>query len=216
MKTIKVFITEDHNLVRDGLKKILSLEKDIRVVGEASSGEEALSFIRTCDEKNRPDIILMDIGLPDMSGIDAMSKIFSLSGTGCEPQHKVIILSMHDDEDHIMKAVKAGCSGYIVKSAPSENLIKAIRLVNAGETVIPRDLTSKLVQAVRKNQYSILSPKETEVLKLLARGLSNKAIARELSSSAGTVKNQVNSIFSKLKVNNRAAAVSEAVKRGIL
>jgi len=215
MKPIKVFITEDHNLVRDGLKKILSLEKDIKLVGEASSGSEAISAINSSAENNKPnhpDIVLMDIGLPDMSGIDAMSKIVSIG----ERAPKVIILSMHDDEDHVMKAARAGCSGYIVKSAPSENLIKAIRLVAAGETVIPRDLTTKLIQAVRKNQYSILSPKETEVLKLLAKGLSNKAIAKELSSSVGTIKNQVNSIFFKLKVNNRAAAVSEAVKRGIL
>ncbi|MDI6757755.1 MAG: response regulator transcription factor, partial [Endomicrobiia bacterium] len=107
-------------------------------------------------------------------------------------------------------------SGYLVKSSPSEYLIKSVRLVHDGEVVLPRELTAKLVNAVHKNQPRILSPRETEVLKLIAQGLSNKAIAKRLASSSSTVKNQISSVFAKLKVQSRSAAVSEAAKKGLI
>lgn len=206
---IKILIVEDHELVREGLRKILSLEKDFKIVGEAGTGAEAIRLARQI----MPDVILLDINLPDMTGHKVCSAVKSddaLGGTN------IIMLSMLDDEEHVMEAVRAGCSGYLVKSSPAEALIKSVRLVQNGEVVLPRELTAKLVSAVHKNQPRILSPKETEVIKLIAQGLSNKAIAKKLLSSASTVKNQISSIFTKLKVQSRSAAVNEASKKGLI
>ncbi len=215
MKQIKIMLVEDHELVRDGLKTILSLENDFKVVGEASTGKKAIELFG----KLFPDIVLVDINLPDMSGHKVCSEIKSICASGDLAKKsgvKIIMLSMYDDEDNIIGSVRAGASGYLVKSVSSDVLIKSIRLVQSGEIVIPRNLTAKLVIAVQKNPSQILTPKEIEILKLVKSGLSNKAIAAKVYTAEKTIKNHLNNIFQKLGVENRTQAIVKAIEEKII
>lgn len=215
MKKIKIIIVEDHKLVREGIKKILSLENDFKVIGEANTGKEAIALV----SKLLPDIVLVDINLPDMSGQRVCSEIKALGAgdTASAPCGvKVIMLSMYDDEDNVVQAVRAGASGYVVKSVSSEVLVKSIRLVHSGEVVLPRDLTAKLISAVQKEPSQILTSKEIEILKLVKMGLSNKKIANMMHIADKTVKNHLYSIFQKLGVKNRTEAVVKAIEEKII
>ncbi|MBM7581512.1 DNA-binding NarL/FixJ family response regulator [Caldicoprobacter guelmensis] len=209
---IKVLIADDHSLFRKGLEQLLELENDIEVIGEASNGKEV---IEKAVELN-PDVILMDINMPIKNGINAIK---DLKEKGCPA--KIIMLTVHDDQEYLLEAIRTGASGYIMKDADVDHLLKAIRDVYRGETYIQPNLSGKLIKDFdRLNYYSVrkefeqynLTPREIEVLLLIADGKNNKEIANELYISEKTVKNHVSNIFKKLDVNDRTQAAIYVLK----
>jgi len=222
---IKVLIADDHTLFREGLKRLLETEKDIKVVGETSTGRQTLDRLLCPHARHGalpvasfPDIVLLDINLPDINGIKIAHTLKQKN-----ENIKIIILSMYEDEAHILQAFNTGADGYAIKTMPPEEVIKAIKHVAAGETVIPRSLTPRLIsglrkvsgQEVKKGMFDI-TQREVEIIAYLAQGLSNKEIAFNLKTKTKTVKNQMNNILSKLNVANRTQAVLKAIKLGII
>jgi two-component system response regulator DegU len=212
---IKVLIVDDHALLREGLIKILSLEDDLKIIGEAGKGEEAIQLTRTL----KPDVILMDINMPGVNGIEATKVI-----KGEFPSIGIIALTIHDDEEYIFELVRAGVSGYVLKDIQPERLVTAIRDVAQGKSVIHPNITAKLLGefnrlSERKNRpssFGELTMREIEVLELIAQGMANKDIARVLFISEKTVKNHVTSIFRKLNVEDRTQAALYAVKNKLV
>jgi len=209
MTKTKVLVADDHELVREGICKLLDLFDNIEIVGEAGDGLEAVSKVR----EHLPDLVLLDLNMPRMNGINAIRKIKEIS-----PEVKVIILTIHDDEEYIYKVTSAGAEGFIQKDITSEELQDAIKRVLDGETVFPRtvaqDLDGDGEEATDYNE--LLSNREHEVLGLLARGMSNREIAEELYISEKTVKNHVSNILRKLDVNDRTQAVIKSLKYGLV
>lgn len=210
--SIRVFLCDDHTLFRQGIRKLLDLEKDITVVGEADNGVEMLEVLK----KIGTDTVLMDIGMPKMDGITATYKIKKSL-----PQVNIIILTVYEDEPHIFEAIKAGAMGYLLKDASIDELTEAIRRVYKGEALIQPVIASKLLKEFalldkRKIKggdrfYSDLTEREKEILRLLALGGTNKEIAQKLSIAEKTVKNHISNIFSTLHVNNRTQAAIYAL-----
>lgn len=212
---IKVLIVDDHALLREGLIKILSLEDDLKIIGEAGKGEEAIQLTRTL----KPNVILMDINMPGVNGIEA-TKVIKKEF----PSIGIIALTIHDDEEYIFELVRAGVSGYVLKDIQPERLVSAIRDVAQGKSVIHPNITAKLLGefnrlSERKNRpssFGELTMREIEVLELIAQGMANKDIARVLFISEKTVKNHVTSIFRKLNVEDRTQAALYAVKNKLV
>jgi DNA-binding NarL/FixJ family response regulator len=209
---IKILITDDHLVVREGLSAMLSREKDIEVVGEAENGLQAIEKAREL----HPDIILMDLRMPEVDGIEAMRRI-KLEN----PDIKFIILTTYDNDEYIFKGIESGARAYLLKDSPREDLFRAIRVVSRGGSLIEPAVAGKVldrfVELSRQEQISAtLSDRELEVLNLIARGASNKVVASSLNISESTAKTHVQSIFNKLGVNDRTEAVTEAVKKGII
>lgn len=212
---IKVLIVDDHALLRDGLVKILSLEEDLEIIGEAGKGEEAIELTRRLN----PDVILMDINMPGMNGIEA-TKIIKKEF----PKTGIIALTIHDDEEYIFELVRAGVSGYVLKDIQPERLISAIRDVAQGKSVIHPNITAKILGefnrlAGRKSRLSScleLTIREMEVLELITKGMTNKDIAQALFISEKTVKNHVTNIFRKLDVKDRTQAALYAIKNKLV
>lgn len=209
---IKVLITDDHVVVREGLAAMLAREKDIEVVGEAVNGQQAIEKAREL----RPDIILMDLRMPEVDGIEAMRRIKPEN-----PHIKFIILTTYDNDEYIFKGIESGARAYLLKDSPREDLFKAIRVVSQGgsliEPAVAGRVLDRFVELSHQGQASEgLSDRELEVLNLIARGASNKLIASSLSISESTAKTHIQSIFNKLGVNDRTEAVTEAVKKGII
>lgn len=209
---IKIVIADDHSMIREGLKQLLELDGDISVVGEAGNGEECLNKI----EMLHPDVVLLDINMPVMNGI----KMLEVLRRSENKNQKVLILTIHNEVEYLMKAVEVGVEGYVLKDADSSVLKKAIYTVNAGEkyidfTMVPL-LNEKLVQEKQKMEEDRLTKREIEVLKLLAEGLFNKEIAYKLSISEKTVKNHVSNIFKKIGVFDRTQAAVYAIKNNIV
>ena len=204
---IRVVLCDDHTLFRQGIRKLLELEEDIRIVGEASNGHEMLDMLK----KTGPDIILMDIGMPLMDGVTATYKIKKIL-----PNTSIIILTIYEDEPHIFEAIKSGAMGYLLKDVSIEELIGAIRKVYKGEALIQPVIAAKVLKEFAmadkrkiKNGdkfYNDLTEREKEILRLIALGGSNKEIAQKLDISEKTVKNHISSIFQTLHVNNRTQA----------
>lgn len=209
MEKTKVLVADDHELVREGICKLLDLFDNIEIVGEAGDGLEAVSKVR----EHFPDLVLLDLNMPRMNGINAIRKIKEIS-----PEVKVIILTIHDDEEYIYKVTSAGAEGFIQKDITSEELQDAINRVLAGETVFPRTVAQDLdTDGEQPTDYDeLLSNREHEVLGLLARGMSNREIAEELYISEKTVKNHVSNILRKLDVNDRTQAVIKSLKYGLV
>ncbi|MCM8798258.1 MAG: response regulator transcription factor [Candidatus Omnitrophica bacterium] len=213
---IRVFLCDDHTLFRQGLKKLLELEEDVQIVGEASNGQEMLDMLR----KTGPDVILMDIGMSQMDGVSATYKVKKLL-----PHTKVIILTVYEDEPHIFQAIKAGAMGYLLKDASFDELIEAIRRVYKGEALIQPVIATKVLKEFalldkRKIKegdkfYNDLTEREKEILRLIALGGTNKEIAQKLGISEKTVKNHISNIFQTLHVNNRTQAAIYALEKGI-
>lgn len=214
MNKIKVMIADDHAMVRQGLKTILELEDDICVVAQASNGEEAVSLAKTL----KPDIILMDINMPILNGLQAI-KILKEENE-C---FKIIVLTLHQDREYLFKTLQLGCEGYVLKDAESSVLIEAIRSVYREQTFIQPNMTSELVKEFNrvtlfeqdKSFSNNLTNREIEVLKLIAEGMINKEIAKDLYISEKTVKNHISNIFKKLDVNDRTQAAIYAFKHNI-
>ncbi len=201
---IRILSVDDHQLVRKGLAAILSTEADLRLVAEASTGQEALTLFR----EHVPDVTLMDLRLPDASGIEVTREIRSQY-----PEAKVIALTSYDGDQDIYRALEAGVRGYLLKEMVHTEVVRAIRIVHAGKRFIPSEVSQQL------NGFFpevALTPREVEVLSLVARGFGNKEIGDVLGTAAGTVKAHVQSILGKLGAKDRTHAVTIAIRRGII
>jgi DNA-binding NarL/FixJ family response regulator len=212
MEPIKVLITDDHPVVREGLSAMLNKEPDIQVVGEAENGTEAIDKAKEL----QPDVVLMDLRMPEVDGVEAMRQIRAAT-----PDIKFIVLTTYDNDEYIFKGIEAGARAYLLKDAPRDELFKAIRAVYKGESLIEPAVAGKVldrfVQLSRQVQApEELSERELEVLKLMARGAANKEIATSLCISESTVKTHIQTIFQKLGVSDRTEAVTEAIKKGII
>jgi DNA-binding NarL/FixJ family response regulator len=204
---IRLMIADDHPVVREGLKGMLAGEPDMQVVGEAGSGTEAVVVARA----QRPDVILMDLRMPDGDGVAATTAIRADPGAPA-----VIVLTTYDTDADILRAVEAGASGYLLKDTPRADLVRAIRAASAGETVLAPVVAGRLVSRMRGPQPEALSARETEVLALVARGLTNVQIGRALYVSEATVKTHLVRACAKLGVTGRTAAVTRAMELGAL
>ena len=210
---INVLIVDDHGIVRQGLRKYLDLHENITIVGEAENGFDALEKVN----QFTPDIVLMDLVMPEMDGIEATQKIIT-----AYPGIKVIVLTSFTEDDKVFSAIKAGAVGYLLKDVSPPDLAKAIQAVHSGETHLHPDITKKLMnQFVNpKSEAEItpedLTPREMEVLQLIAQGLSNKELAEELTISEKTVKTHLSSIYSKLNLSDRTQAAIYALKHDLV
>jgi DNA-binding NarL/FixJ family response regulator len=201
---IRVLLVDDHPVVRSGLAGLLGGQTDIEVVGEASDGREGVARALAL----QPDVVLMDLRMPIMDGASATAEITAAGAA------RVLVLTTYDTDTDILRAVEAGATGYLLKDTPRDELIEAVRAASRGETVLAAPLAAKLMRQVRGTEQ--LTPRELEVLTLVARGLSNGEIARELFIGEATVKTHLLHVFDKLGVSDRTAAVTTAMQRGVL
>jgi DNA-binding NarL/FixJ family response regulator len=206
-RTVRVLISDDHPVVRAGVRGMLSGEPDFEVVGEAENGEEAVELAA----RHRPDVVLMDLRMPRMDGVAATERI-----RADHPATQVLILTTYESDADILRAVEKGAAGYMLKDAPREELFGAIRAVAEGKSPLAPAVAARLVERLRTPPEETLSPREIEVLELVAKGTSNKQIAKALWISETTVKTHLLHIFDKLGVADRTAAVTEALRRGVI
>ena len=204
---VSLVLVDDHPLVRSGLRALLESEPDLRVVGEAGDGVEAIDVVL----RVRPDLVLMDLQMPRMGGVASIRAILE-----AWPDARVLVLTTYDTDEAILTAVEAGASGYLLKDADTEVLADGVRRAAAGDTVLSPPVARRLVDRVRQPDALALSVRELEVLREVARGASNADIAARLHISAATVKTHLLHIYDKLAVNDRAAAVSRAYQRRLL
>lgn len=211
-KMVRIMITDDHAMIREGLKNLLELDEDIRVVEEASNGEECILKLR----ENIPDVLLLDINMPVMNGLEVLERIKEL-----HLKVKVLVLTVHNEVEYLLRAVDLGINGYLLKDSDFDDLRKAIFSVSRGETYIQESLMplleSKMTQrSDEEKKIEDLTLREMEVLKLLASGMYNKEIAETLSISERTVKNHVSNIFKKIDVNDRTQAAVFAIRNHLI
>mgnify|MGYP001089992244 CR=1 FL=1 len=225
---IRIITADDHQLTREGLKRIIEMEEDMEVVAECGDGIQVLELCNI----HHPDVVLMDINMPVENGVTATERMRELF-----PDIKVLILSIHDDESYVFETLRKGASGYLLKDLEAEVLIQAIRVVVEGHAYIHPKVTGKLINQLRRMTYleengtlsaqpsrstevkfvaekTPLTRREAEVLRLMAEGKSNKAIGEQLFISEKTVKNHVSSILQKMEVDDRTQAVINSIKRG--
>ena len=204
-QTIRIALVDDHSLVRDGVRALLSTRPLFEVVGEAENAAQALTMC----ESLKPDILLVDIGLQDMNGLE----LTQLIRQRC-PAIKILILSMYDNQEYVATSIRAGASGYVLKNAPSREIVAAIEAIATGGTFYSAEVALKLVS--KKTEENELTPREVQVLVGLAKGLDNKTIARDLAISVRTVETHRLSIRRKLKVDKPAGLVKYAMEHGLL
>lgn len=211
---IKLMLVDDHAVLRDGLKNILDLETDIKVVAEAVNGNDAINKVKEAV----PDVILMDINIPEKNGIEATKAIKQL-----DPSVKILILTMYDHDEYFMAAIREGADGYLLKDAPSQHVIDAIRAVANGQSVIHPSMTKKFLGFYQRNPEPVeekpedgLTERERDVLLCLVQGMNNKEIAKSLFISDKTVKIHVSNIFKKLGVKSRSQVVIYAVQNQLV
>jgi DNA-binding NarL/FixJ family response regulator len=214
MAKIRIILADDHQMFRDGIKSVLSDESDIQIIGEVSSAEELLERLNQCT----PQIVISDISMPGISGIE-MTKTISQKF----PCIKVLILSMHTNEEFVMNAIKAGASGYVPKDAGRNELLTAIRSINAGDNYFTNDVSQiitksfiKSTKSPQKAENTELTPREKEIIKYVAEGLLNKEIAEKLCISIRTVDTHKNNILTKLKLKSNVDLVKYAIKNDII
>lgn len=216
--TIKILIVDDQSLFREALITLLNSEPEFEIVGDASNGEEALRMVL----QHNPDVVLMDLRMPIMDGVESTRRIVQMN-----KNNKVIILTTFDDDENVFDGLRAGAVGYLLKDVSSEKLTEAIRAASQGEYFLVPSVTAKVVSefsriskpAPRSQENFLpdpLSPREIEIIRLVATGASNKEIAEKLVISEGTVKNHLSSILSKLSVRDRMQAVLKAKELGII
>lgn len=203
---IRLLIVDDHPVVRAGLAGLLSDEPGFEVVGEASDGEQAVRLAAAL----RPDIVLMDLRMPGVDGVEATARI---TGAG---DAKVLILTTYESDDQILAAIEAGARGYLLKAAPQAEIVAGIRSVAAGQSALSPQVAVRLVERMRRPDQAVLTPRETEVLRLVATGHSNKQVATALGIGESTVKTHLLKVFEKLGVADRTRAVTLAMERGLL
>lgn len=208
---IRILIVDDHPIVREGLAAVLDAQEDMEVAGEAGDGDEAVALFQQVE----PDIILMDLAMPGTDGVEAIRHIRSINSSA-----KVVVLTAYDTDDRIFQAVQAGARGYLLKGAPRDEIFRAIREVNNGGSLLEPAVASKLLSRVgdilRGEGIEQLTPRELDILTLMARGLRNKEIASQLFITERTVKFHANAIYRKLDVSSRTEAVSKALRHGLV
>lgn len=224
---IKLVLIDDHQLFREGVKRILNMEDNFEVVGEGDDGEQAITLV----EEKEPDVVLMDINMPNVNGVEATRQLLDRF-----PKVKVLILSIHDDETYVTHVLKSGASGYLLKEMDADALIEAVKVVGSGGAYIHPKVTQNLIKEYRRlalgtedemepeeigyreveyrKPLHILTRRECEVLQLMTDGYSNRMIGEALYISEKTVKNHVSNILQKMNVNDRTQAVVEAIKKG--
>jgi DNA-binding NarL/FixJ family response regulator len=207
-ESIRVLVVDDHAVVREGLRTFLRLQKGIEVVGEAGDGEEAVAEAARLG----PDVVLMDLEMPRLDGVEAMQQI-----RAARTETRVIVLTSFGDDDRLLPAVRAGASGYVLKSAAPQEVVRAIRAAHAGDAVIDPKAAGRLLDALARSPRvtESLTPREREVLTCLCRGMPNKQIARELGLAEKTVKTHVGHILAKLGVTDRTQAALLALREGL-
>jgi len=210
---MKVIICDDQAIVRDGLTMLLKLEPDIQIIGTASEGATAVELV----DKENPDLVLMDLKMPILNGVEATRQIKTK-----HPEIKVLVLTTYDDDQWIFDAIHAGASGYLLKDTPRDELIKAIRGTIAGKTYVDPTIAGKVLGQVYSRQTqpatlvtAKLTERELDILRLIARGLSNTDISERLYLSEGTIRNHVSSILAKLGVSDRTQAAVIAIQHGL-
>ena len=215
MTPIRVLLADDHTLIRAGLRMVVVSQPDFTVVGEASDGREAVALA----EQLKPDVVVMDIGMPSLNGIEACRQIHdSLPGS------QVIMLSMHSDEGYVLRALKAGAKGYMLKDSAEADLASAIRAVTAGKSffspavskILLEDYMRKLKRTGAEDSFDLLSPREREVLQLVAEGKSSKEVANLLSLSVYTVETHRAKVMQKLNLHNIPELILYAVRKGVI
>jgi len=204
---IRVLLADDHPVVRDGLRGLFATEDDLEVVGEAASGDEAVGLAVQLE----PDLVLMDLRMPGLDGADATARI-----TAERPAVRVLVLTTYDTDSDILRAVEAGATGYLLKDTPRTELTAAVRAAARGETVLAPPVAARLVRHARGPSPETLTAREVEVLTHVARGLTNADVGRALFISEATVKTHLLRVFAKLGVDDRTAAVTVAMQRGML
>ena len=215
MAKIRVLLTDDHNLFRQGMRTLLSAEPDIEIAGEASNASDAITFA----QELRPDIVLMDVGMPGLSSFEATRQIRKQ-----RPETRVIFLSMYDDEDYLSESVEIGASGYILKDSPADQLVSAIREVYRGGNYLTPRLLARLVDdfrvqnrsSLRQPRFGTLTKREREIMKLLAEGKSVKEVATEFNLSVKTVEAHKFNLMRKLDIHNKAQLVQYAIQKKII
>jgi DNA-binding NarL/FixJ family response regulator len=215
MNKTAIIVVDDHPLLRNGIVSLLEKEPDLDVIGQASDGEEA---VRIVDEK-RPDVVIMDVEMPGMDGIDA-TKLIKTE----HPEVRVLALTVHDSEEYIAAILEAGASGYLLKTTYGKELVEAIRAAYLGEFVLDTEIGSRVFRAFTNRSdrpapldiKDTLTPRELEVMRLVARGKTNEEIAVPLGISLGAVRNQLSGIFSKLNVGSRTGAIITCLRGGLL
>ncbi|TFG46990.1 MAG: response regulator transcription factor [Dehalococcoidia bacterium] len=213
MAKTRILIADDHAVLRQGMRQLLEQEKDMDVVGEAADGEEAVSLV----EELKPDVVLMDIVMPKLTGVEATRLIKKANPSTC-----ILILTAYSDIRYILGLLEAGASGYLMKSARADEIAGAIRAVRAGESVLDAMATRKLLERVvnlskelpEESNRGRLSPREIEVLRLAARGMSNRDIAEKLTLSMRTVKAHLSNIFNKMRCSCRTEAIVKGFREG--
>jgi DNA-binding NarL/FixJ family response regulator len=218
--SLRVVVADDQPLVRAGLRVILDAQPDIQVVGEAADGQEAVDAVR----RSRPDVALLDVRMPGTDGIEATRQICL---EALDPRPRVLILTTFDLDEYVFGALRAGASGFILKDAPRESLVSAVRTVAAGDGLLAPSVTGRLIRRFVERTASLapaapspelteLTAREREVLELMARGLSNAEIAQHLVLAEGTVKAHVSNLLSKLRLRDRVQAVIAAYELGLI
>jgi DNA-binding NarL/FixJ family response regulator len=205
--TITLLIADDHPVVRDGLRSMLDGQADLEVVDAVANGLQALAAIG----RHTPDVVLMDLRMPELDGVETIREIRRE-----HPAVRVLVLTTYDDDADILRAVEAGATGYLLKDTPREALFDAVRAAARGETVLAPAVAAKLMRQMRRPDHGALTDRELDVLKLVARGLTNRAIAAQLHVSEATVKTHLVNAFTKLGVDDRTAAVMTALEQGLL
>jgi DNA-binding NarL/FixJ family response regulator len=213
---ITTFIADDQAMVRQGFGALLSAQSDISVVGDAANGRDAVRLVQSL----APDVVLMDVRMPELNGLDAAREILAR-----DTSTKVLMLTTFDIDDYVYAALRAGASGFLLKDAPADELVRAVRVVAAGDALLAPSITRRMIAdlvsrraAPRRSadELARLTPRETEVLELLARGISNAEIAAALFVSEETVKTHVGKVFAKLGLRDRAQAVVMAYETGLV
>ncbi len=212
MEKIKVLLVDDHAIMRDGIKALLSIYDDIEVIGEASEGREALEMARELN----PDVVVMDISMPGMDGLEVTHRL-----TKRNPKMKVIILTQHDNKEYILSTIKVGAAGYIPKKALGSDLVSAIRAVCSGDSFLYPSAARTLIDDYRKQAeqpdiYETLTEREREILKLIAEGHTSREIAEALYISQKTVQGHRTKVMEKLDLHNRTELIKYAMRKGLV